>query len=54
MEAVIEGGSLDTSKQYLIAQYPHGVFPVASFLSAYFVDQILPGQKVYCLVATVS
>ena len=41
---------LDTSKNYMMAQFPHGILPCAVFLSAYFIPEILPGKKIFGLV----
>jgi hypothetical protein len=41
---------LDPSRQYLFAQYPHGILPIASFLSAYYVADVVPNQKIFCCI----
>jgi hypothetical protein len=41
---------LDTSKKYLFAQHPHGILPLAPVLSAYFVSDVVPGGKIFCLI----
>lgn len=41
---------LDPSREYLFAQHPHGVIPLASFLSAFYIADVLPGKQVFCCI----
>jgi len=35
--------ALDTSKYFMLAQFPHGTIPIGPVLSAYFVHDVVPG-----------
>lgn len=37
-------------KNYMFALYPHALIPVAVFMTQYFMNAILPGEKVICLI----
>merc|ERR1712146_502190 len=37
-------------KNYMFALYPHALIPVAVFLTQYYMNAILPGEKVICLI----
>ena len=41
---------LDTRKLYMFAQHPHGILPLCPVLSAYFVSDVVPGGKIFCLI----
>jgi hypothetical protein len=43
---------LDPSRKYIFAQFPHGTVPVATFISAHFIHDTVPGGRIFCLIHT--
>uniref|UniRef100_A0A6V1SPI9 Acyltransferase n=1 Tax=Heterosigma akashiwo TaxID=2829 RepID=A0A6V1SPI9_HETAK len=44
---------LDPKRKYLFAEFPHGIFPMGSVLSASVVQEFFPGQKICGMGASV-
>mmetsp|Transcript_15921 Transcript_15921/g.21054 ORF Transcript_15921/g.21054 Transcript_15921/m.21054 type:complete len:356 (-) Transcript_15921:167-1234(-) len=44
---------LDPKKKYMFAEFPHGIFPMGTFLSASVVPEYFPGQKIFGMGASV-
>jgi hypothetical protein len=44
---------LDPKKNYVLAEFPHGVVPVGPILAASVVDRVWPGIKVHAIAASV-
>lgn len=57
-ERRIEGGGSSSilkttekkKKNYMFALYPHAIIPVAVFMTQYYMNAILPGETVICLI----